>query len=104
MSKVVTAIYEQGVLRPLDPLNLREHQAVYIQILTDAVEKDAVEKDPAEEAIRILVTSGLMLPPERGMVPPDPISEEKRQALAERLGQAPGKPLSELILEDRGNW
>ena len=99
MSKVVTAIYEQGVLRPLDPLNLREHQAVYIQILTDEV-----EKGPAQEAIRILVASGLMLPPERGTLPPDPISEEKRQALADRLGQVPGKPLSELILEDRGDW
>ena len=98
MSKIVTAIYEQGVLRPLDPLNLREHQAVYIQILTDEVEKGS-----AEEAIQILVASGLMLPPERGMLPPDPVSEEKRQALAERLGRAPGKPLSELILEDRGN-
>ena len=99
MSKVVTAIYEQGVLRPLDPLNLREHQAVRIQVLTDEL-----EKDPAEEAIRILVASGLMLRPERGTPPPDPVSEEERRALAERLGRAPGKPLSELVLEDRGNW
>ncbi len=99
MSKVVTAIYEQGVLRPLDPLNLREHQAVRIQVLTDEP-----EEDPAEEAIRILVASGLMLRPERGTLPPDPVSEEERRALAERLGRAPGKPLSELILEDRGDW
>jgi len=92
MSKVVTAIYEQGV-----PLNLREHQAVYIQILTDEV-----EKGPAEEAIRILVASGLMLPPERGTLPPDPVSEEKRQALAERLGRAPGFRSSSLRIEATG--
>jgi hypothetical protein len=31
----------------------------------------------------------------------EPISEEERRELADRLGRAPGKPLSEIIIEDR---
>ena len=32
MSQVIDAIYEEGVLKPLEPLNLREHARVRIQI------------------------------------------------------------------------
>jgi predicted DNA-binding antitoxin AbrB/MazE fold protein len=97
MGKVVTAVYERGVLRPLDPLDLREHETVRIQLLTADSGIDV-----SERAVRVLVSSGLMRPPERGTPPPNPVSEEKRRRLAERMGQAPGKPLSEIILEDRG--
>jgi predicted DNA-binding antitoxin AbrB/MazE fold protein len=31
MTEVIDAIYEEGVLRPLEPPNLRERQAVRIQ-------------------------------------------------------------------------
>ena len=99
MAKVITAVYEEGVLRPLDPLKLREHETVRIQLLP--AESDA---DAAEQAIRVLVAAGLMRPPSREPAPPDPVSEERRLALAERLGRAPGKPLSQIILEDRGEW
>jgi len=37
-----------------------------------------------------------------GTPPPDPVPEEERRALAERLARMPGKPLSEIIIEDRG--
>ena len=32
MSQVIDAIYEEGVLKPLEPLNLKEHARVRIQI------------------------------------------------------------------------
>ena len=32
----------------------------------------------------------------------DPMSEQERRALAETLGRAPGKPLSQIIIEERG--
>jgi hypothetical protein len=32
----------------------------------------------------------------------EPFSEQARQELAQRLGQCPGKPLSEIIIEERG--
>ena len=35
MSKLIEAIYENGVLRPLEPLDLEEHQRVTITIAED---------------------------------------------------------------------
>jgi len=35
MAEIVTAVYEKGMLRPLQPLNLRERQTVRIQVLSD---------------------------------------------------------------------
>ena len=101
MMEIVRAVYENGVLRPLRPLKLREHQTVRLQLLSDETRED---EDEGEAAIRILVAAGLMRPPERGTLPPDPVSEEERLALAERLARAPGKPLSKIIIEDRGEW
>ena len=95
MSEIVTAIYEDGKLRPLKPLNLREHQTVRVQVLSD---------EPAEQVqqvIRSLVADGLLTPP-LGHSDIDPIPEDERKELAESLGKAPGKPLSEIIIEERG--
>jgi predicted DNA-binding antitoxin AbrB/MazE fold protein len=95
--ETITAVYEKGILRPLQPLNLREQQRVRIQVLPEETE------DEGEVAIRILVEAGLMRPPDREMPPPpDPVSQEERRALAARLAQAPGKRLSEIVIEDRG--
>jgi len=97
MTETITAVYERGILRPLQPLNLREQQRVRIQVLPEETE------DEGAAVVRILVEAGLMHPPDREMPPPpDPVSEKERQDLAERLSQAPGKPLSEVVIEDRG--
>jgi predicted DNA-binding antitoxin AbrB/MazE fold protein len=94
MAEIVTAVYEKGVLRPLQPPNLEERQTVRLQVLPE--EQDS----KAEEVIRALVEAGLLTPP-LGHSDIDPISEEERRELAEALGQAPGKPLSEIIIEER---
>jgi predicted DNA-binding antitoxin AbrB/MazE fold protein len=98
VSEVVQAVYERGVLRPLDPLNLSEQQRVRIQVWP--------EEEPAEEEVlRILTQAGLMRPrPQRGSPPPPPLSEDERKALADEVGRAPGKSLSEIVIEDRGAW
>jgi predicted DNA-binding antitoxin AbrB/MazE fold protein len=98
MSETVRAVYEKGMLRPLRPLHLRERQTVQLQIV---VEEPAESENEAEAAIRLLVAAGQLTPPPRH---PDiaPISEQARHELADRLGHAPGKPLSEIIIEDRG--
>jgi len=96
MSKIITAIYEKGVLRPLSPLLLQENQTVLLQVLTKKPPLD--EKD----ALELLVALGIVTPhPHRDDV--EPVSEEARRELAERLGKCPGKPLSEIIIEERGS-
>ena len=97
MSEVVMAVYEKGVLRPLHPLKLRERQRVYIQVLTEEASTEA------EQVSQLLVAAGLMRPsPAKASPPPNPVSPEERRELAEILGQAPGKPLSEIVIEERG--
>jgi predicted DNA-binding antitoxin AbrB/MazE fold protein len=100
MVEIVTAVYENGVLRPLRPLNLRERQTVRLQIVQ---EEPAEDENESEAAIRILVEAGLLTPPPRRS-DVDSVSEQARRELADRLGRAPGKPLSEIIIEDRGEW
>ena len=98
MTETVLAVYEKGVLRPLEPLQLKEQQQVYIQVMP----KEAAE-DEGAAAIRILVEAGLMRAPDRQVPPPpDPVPEQERHALAESLAQVPGKALSEIVLEERG--
>jgi hypothetical protein len=54
-----------------------------------------------EAAIRLLAEAGLLtLPPGHSDV--EPMSEQERLEVAERLGRVPGKPLSEIIIEERG--
>jgi predicted DNA-binding antitoxin AbrB/MazE fold protein len=97
MSQIVTAVYEEGVLRPLHPLNLRDRQQVRLQLLPDDSEENETSM-----AVRILVEAGLMRSPKQGTPPPDPVSREERLALAKRISQAPGKSLSDIVIEDRG--
>ena len=96
MTETVKAVYENGVLRPLRPLKLRERQTVRLQI----VPEELTDYED-EAAIRMLVEAGTLTPPP-GHSDVEPISEEERRELADRLGRAPGKPLSEIIIQDRG--
>ena len=96
MDRTVAAVYEKGVLRPLEPLDLQEHQAVRIQVLSEGPSQDG-----GEAAIRALVRDGLLTPP-LGSSDASPMTREEREELADRLGRASGKPLSEFIIEDRG--
>lgn len=97
MLEVMIAVYEKGALHPLGEVPLREHQKVRLQILPDEPE------DEAELIIRKLANDGILtLPPGYSSV--TPISEAERLQLADRLGRAPGKPLSEIIMEERGSW
>ena len=100
MTEVIRAVYERGLLRPLRPLDLRERQTVRIQVLVD----ETPDAGSVGEAARIMIAGGLMQPKPAGPIPPDPVSAEERQRLADLMGIAPGKPLSEIILDERGDW
>ena len=95
MSEIITAVYEKGLLRPMTPLNLCENQTVRIQVLP--------AEPTDEEIVQILISAGLLRQiPSRGPVPPDPVSAQERQELAEILGRAAGKSLSQTVIEERG--
>lgn len=98
MAQVIKAVVEKGLLRPLRPLNLRERQTVRIQVLAD---EPALSETPGEAA-RLMVAAGMLRPKSAGPIPEDPVPAAERRRLADLLGAAPGKPLSELILDDRG--
>lgn len=105
MTETITAIYEKGVLRPLQPLDLREQQRVRIQVLAEDAETQGAPQNGNEALIQRLVAKGWMQPPPgREGIPPDPLSPEERQVLADRLGRVPGKTASEMVIEDRGEW
>ena len=95
MAQVIKALVEKGLLRTLRPLNLRERQTVRIQVLAD---EPALPETPGE-AVRLMIAAGMMRPKPAGPIPEDPVSVDERRRLADLLGAAPGKPLSEIVLE-----
>jgi predicted DNA-binding antitoxin AbrB/MazE fold protein len=102
--EIVTAVYEKGMLRPLQPLDLQEQQKVRIQILPEELDVSEEPGDNTDALIQRLVAKGLMRPRPRGPIPPDPVSAEERLRLADLMGNAPGKSASEMVIEDRGKW
>ena len=120
MSQTITAIYADGVLRPLTPLSLAEQTQVEVEIkringaAAPAANAQTAGLDQSKDHPRapqsaatderarihqILIAAGLVT--ERPPVPPPspPLSAEEE----ERLGRlfAVGKPLSEIIIEER---
>jgi predicted DNA-binding antitoxin AbrB/MazE fold protein len=97
MSQTVTAVYEKGVLRPLAALMLPESAQVEIHI-----ERIWIQVAPTAEQQRVhemLKAVGLVQGNIVALDAPEPLSEERQTELAKLL--AVGKPLSEMILEER---
>lgn len=95
MTQTINAVYEKGVLRPLVPLRLIEHQQVQLQILTEW------PGDAGDAIIRDLIAAGMITPPPGQSDSVSPSDEERRE-VAEALGAGGVKPASEMIIEDRG--
>jgi predicted DNA-binding antitoxin AbrB/MazE fold protein len=99
MGQIVTAIYADGVLRPLSPLDLPEQTEVEIEIRPAPLP----ETHAISERIRahqILVAAGLVVNHETWQaMPEDPVSEEEQVELDRAF--AGGNPLSEIINEER---
>lgn len=85
MTKSIAAIYEKGVLRPLQPLTLAEHQQVRLSITVQS----------NEEALEGLIDHEYLAQID-SIDEPEPTLEEVRKALA----KVPGK-LSDDIRAER---
>ncbi len=90
----ISAIYENGMLRLLAPLPLPEHTRVQIEVRYPKPPVSARHQRVRE----VLLTKGLITP-RKGSPASGMLSTEQRSALARRL--AVGRPLSELIIEER---
>jgi predicted DNA-binding antitoxin AbrB/MazE fold protein len=97
MSQVITAVYEHGVLNPLTPLGLHEHQRVHVQIVPEA------RQDTIEHVLEWLTRIGRISPPQHAE-DAAPCSDTERAQLAQALGKAISEPLSTAILDERGTW
>ncbi len=97
MSQNIMAVYEYGLLRPLEPLILNEKQMVRIQVESEN------QVDTVEQAFQFLAGMGWLTQPS-GQSRVKPVSLEERNRIADILGKAAKKPVSEMIIEDRGEW
>ena len=97
MPQNIMAIYEHGLLRPLEPLSLAESHQVQIQI------RPAPVVDKTDQLIPFLVQVGLLTPPSRPLKS-SLISRSERRKLANALAQSAKQTLSEIVIEDRGQW
>lgn len=96
MTKTISAVYENGVLRPLTPLALPEHTAVEIQIITPV---SAAETE-RQRVRQVLVEAGVIRP-QIITETTQPVSETELDAAAHALGQV--GPLSDVIIAERAD-
>ena len=95
MSEIITAVYSNGMLHPQSPLSLTDGQTVRLQVLMEE------SSSYAEKIIQSLVAAGLVTPPQHKS-DVEPVREEAWRELTQRLEASGGKPLSEIIIEERG--
>lgn len=96
MSEIIQAIYENGILRPLQPLDLPENKIVEIEMRDEISDGKETHRSKVS---RVLREAGLTSPLKFSVTEKDILSEEER----ERLGKlfSGGKPLGDYIDEDR---
>jgi predicted DNA-binding antitoxin AbrB/MazE fold protein len=96
MNQMITAIYENGVLRPLTPLDLPDHTEVRIQVETTPEHPEAeTHRRAVDDA---LTAAGLLTPWAVDQAAFRPLSDSDRDALPRRIPA--GRPLSQIILEE----
>jgi len=89
------AIYEDGILRPLKPLNFQKGHIIRIQIIPESKDSEIMK------TLQFLKDKNVIKPPPKRGISRQ-ISNERRQRLSKILGAASNKSLSELVIEDRG--
>ena len=96
MPETITAVYENGVFRPLSPLSLNDGETVQITIVAEVSQR--------QKSMIKLMTEGRLVPLTTKQFKLDAAAEQKRRELFEKLKGRVGKPLSEIVIEDRGPW
>jgi predicted DNA-binding antitoxin AbrB/MazE fold protein len=105
MPETITAIYENGVFRPLSPLSLNDGETVQITIVAEVSQEEL--KGDREKSIKLMDVRGLVrLPKKQGKLDRAELIKRAQQwrELMQKVEPLPGKPLSEMVIEDRGPW
>lgn len=105
MPETITAVYENGVLRPLSPLSFQDGETVQITIVAEVSPEEL--KGDRELAIKLMDVRGLMgVPNKQGKLDPAELIKRAQQwrELMKKMEPLPGKPVSEIVIEDRGPW
>lgn len=94
MDNAIPAIYENGVLRPLVPVELHGGQTVWLKILPQTVTEPLQHEAKSEQlsGLQHLYESGLLIPPTKTSNAP-PMSEADFIAMVQSI-HVTGKPLS----------
>ncbi|MBX7237503.1 MAG: antitoxin family protein [Caldilineales bacterium] len=97
MGLTFTAIYEKGVLRPLQPLSLPEHEAIELRIVprVTRAQKKLAHRQKVYEALHV---AGL-IEPQTDSGSAHPVSEAALSSAVAALAMA--GPISELIIAER---
>ncbi len=94
MSTIIKAIYESGLLQPL---SLTDNQTVKMQIIEET------DQDIIEKILHNMAKEGVLSLPEKTDLP-CPVYDEEMERVADILGKAAKVPLSQMIIEDRGDY
>ncbi len=94
MSQNIKAIYENGILRPLQPLDLTENKTVNISVLDEAANDEETHQDKVSRVLREAgLTSQMKFPNAKKL------SDKERKRLGKLFSGE--KSLGEYIDEDR---
>lgn len=105
MSEIINAVYENGLLRPIEPVSLSEGETVRVEIVPETpVEEPKTEREKISQFLR-----------DRGLIKLRPKNNKmdreeflhRDKAWREKIKNMkplPGKPLSQEIIEGRGPW
>ena|SRR3990172_12026219 len=96
MSQTIEAIFEGGVFKPLEPVELAERQAV--RLIVEVVSSTEARLPTVRQVLQDAGLLTTLSPHLEAKIVPGVTLEAVRQSLA----RAGGKPLSELIIEQRG--
>jgi predicted DNA-binding antitoxin AbrB/MazE fold protein len=95
MLETITAVYRDGVLHPLNALNLQEHQTVQLQLL------EAAPVASSSTLLEQLRNSGFVTVATHSSQ--DEVSDAELEAFVKTL-PVTETPASQTIIEDRGEW
>lgn len=105
MLETITAVYENGVFRPLSSVSCKDGETVRLEIVGEVSPEEL--KDDREQAIKLMDKRGLVRwPSKQGKLDRAELvrREEKWRELMKKMEPLPGKPLSQIVIEDRGPW